>query len=86
VFLAENPVGKIWPTPGVIFDNFNAAIPDIAFVSKERIEAIASGEEVTSAPDLVIEVVPQGVENERRDRTVKRQAYSKFRSARVLGS
>jgi Uma2 family endonuclease len=78
IFLAKKPVGKIWPTPGVIFDNFNAAIPDIVFVSNEHIEAIASGEKVTGAPDLVVEVVSQGVENERRDRTVKRQAYSKF--------
>jgi Uma2 family endonuclease len=77
-FLAQKPVGKVWPTPGVIFDNFNAAIPDIVFVSNEHIEAIASGEKVTGAPDLVIEVVSPGVENERRDRTVKRQAYSKF--------
>jgi Uma2 family endonuclease len=77
-FLAENPVGKIWPTAGVIFDNFNAAIPDLVFVGKEHIEAIASGEKITGAPDLVIEIVSPGVENERRDRTVKRQAYSKF--------
>ena len=76
--LKEHPVAKVWPNPGVIFDNFNAAIPDIVLVSSEHIEAIASGEKVTGAPDLVIEVVSQGAENERRDRTVKRQAYSKF--------
>ena len=78
VFLTKHPIGKTWPTPGVIFDNYNAAIPDIIFVSNEHIEAIASGEKVTGAPDLVIEVVSQGAENERRDRTVKRQTYSKF--------
>ena len=78
VFLTEHPVGKTWPTPGVIFDNHNAAIPDIIFVSNEHLEAIASGDKVTGAPDLVIEVISEGVENERRDRTVKRQAYSKF--------
>jgi Uma2 family endonuclease len=76
--LKEHPVAKVWPNPGVIFDDFNAAIPDIIFVSNEHVEAIASGEKVTGAPDLVIEIVSPGVENERRDRTVKRQAYSKF--------
>ena len=76
--LKEHPVARLWPNPGVIFDNFNAAIPDIVFVSSERIEAIASGEKVTGAPDFVIEIVSAGPENERRDRTVKRQAYSKF--------
>lgn len=47
-------------------------------MSNEHIEAIASGEKVTGAPDLVIEIVSPGAENERRDRIVKRQAYSKF--------
>ncbi len=78
VHLRDHPVAKVWPNPGVIFDNFNAAIPDVVFVSNEHIEAIASGEKVTGAPDLVIEVISQGAENERRDRKVKRQAYSKF--------
>lgn len=77
-FLARKPVGKIWPTPGVILDNFNAAIPDLVFVTNEHLEAIASGDKVTGAPDLVIEVISEGAENERRDKTVKRQAYSKF--------
>ena len=76
--LKQYPVAKVWPNPGVIFDNFNAAIPDIVFVSNEHIGAIASGEKVTGAPDLAIEIVSPGTENERRDRTVKRQAYSKF--------
>ena len=76
--LKDHPIAKVWPNPAVIFDDFNAAIPDIVFVSNEHIEAIASGEKVTGAPDLVIEIVSPGVENERRDRTVKRQAYSKF--------
>ena len=76
--LKEHPVARIWPNPGVIFDNFNAAIADIVFVSSEHVEAIASGEKVIGAPDLVIEIVSAGAENERRDRIVKRQAYSKF--------
>ena len=76
--LKDHPVAKIWPNPGVIFDNFNAAIPDVVFVSNEHIEEIASGEKVMGAPDLVIEVISEGAENERRDRKVKRQAYSKF--------
>ena len=60
--LRDHPVAKVWPNPGVIFDNFNAAIPDVVFVSNEHVEAIASGEKVTGAPDLVIEVISQGAE------------------------
>lgn len=76
--LREHPIAKVWPNPGVIFDDFNAAIPDIILVTNERMKRIASGEKVTGAPDLVVEVISPGAENERRDRTVKRQAYSKF--------
>ncbi len=78
IFLTQNSIGKTWPTPGVIFDDLNTAIPDLIFVSDEHIEAIASGERVTGAPDLVIEIISPGTENERRDRTIKRQAYGKF--------
>lgn len=76
--LREHPIAKVWPNPGVIFDDFNAAIPDIILVTNERMKRIASGEKVTGAPDLVVEVISPGAENARRDRTVKRQAYSKF--------
>src|SRR6266481_5443064 len=78
LFLREHSLGEIWPTPGVIFDNFNAAIPDLVFVNTERIGEIAAGERVTGPPDLAIEIISAGAENERRDRVVKRQAYSKF--------
>ena len=78
LFLRDRPVGEIWPTPGVVFDDLNAAIPDIVFVSVDRISEIAAGEKVTGPPDLVIEIISAGAENERRDRIIKRQAYSKF--------
>lgn len=52
-------------------------IPDLVFVSHERRKEIASGDRITGAPDLVIEIVSPGVENERRDRLAKRQLYGK---------
>jgi len=78
LFLRDYPVGKIWPTPGVVFDDLNAAIPDLVFVSAERISEIAAGEKVTGPPDLVIGIISAGAENERRDRIVKLQTYGKF--------
>ena len=29
-YLDENPIGRVWITPGVIFDEYNSAIPDLA--------------------------------------------------------
>lgn len=78
LYLQQNPVGKAWSTPGVIFDNFNAVIPDLVFVSNERLGTVASTEKVTGAPDLAIEVLSPGAENLRRDRSMKLKTYGKF--------
>ena len=76
-YLIEKPIGEIWATPGVIFSEFSGVIPDLVFVSHQRRTEIASGDRITGAPDLVIEIVSPGAENERRDRLAKRQLYGK---------
>ena len=76
-YLAQESLGEVFATPGVIFDELNSAIPDIAFVSRERGALIASGERITGAPELMVEIVSPGSENARRDRVVKRQVYGK---------
>ena len=77
-WLAQNPLGEVFATPGVILSEFSGVIPDIVFVSNERRDEIASGERVLGAPDLIIEIVSPGSENERRDRVAKRQLYGKY--------
>jgi Uma2 family endonuclease len=76
-FIAVNPLGLVVPGPGVIFSEYSGVIPDVIFISNERRGEIAAGERVMGAPDLVIEIVSPGAENERRDRVVKRQLYGK---------
>lgn len=76
-YLEQNPVGEVLLTPGVIFDQFNSAIPDAVFSSRQHINEIVSGERIVKAPELVIEIVSPGKENARRDREVKRQVYGK---------
>lgn len=77
-FLTDNPIGIVVPGPGVIFDDFNGVIPDIVFFSNERRAEIASGDRLNGAPDLVIEIISPGTENERRDRVLKRRLYGRF--------
>ena len=77
-YLDRNPIGRVWSTPGVIFDEYNSAIPDLIFIADERIPQIASGIHVVGAPDLAIEIMSPGSENVRRDQIVKRQTYSRF--------
>lgn len=76
-YLAQHPEGKAYVNPGVIFDNFNSVIPDIAFVSRSRRKEIASGKHITGAPELVVEIVSPGAKNARRDRVMKRQVYGR---------
>jgi len=77
-YLERNPLGEVLPTPGVIFDEFNSAIPDVVFITNQQVQNIGSGQHITEAPALVIEIISPGKENARRDREVKRQIYGKF--------
>lgn len=77
-FLTNNPIGIVVPGPGVIFDDFNGVIPDIVFFTNERRAEIASGDRLNGAPDLVIEIISPGAENERRDRVLKRRVHGRF--------
>jgi Uma2 family endonuclease len=53
-------------------------IPDIVFFKRESTDRVVSGERLTSAPELVIEILSPGSENIRRDRVAKHRLYSKY--------
>jgi Uma2 family endonuclease len=76
-YLEQNPIGTVVSTPGLILSDYSGVIPDIVFFSHESGERIVSSERLTSAPDLVIEILSPGSENIRRDRVAKRQLYGK---------
>jgi Uma2 family endonuclease len=72
-------LGRVFGAPGVVFGEFDAAAPDVAWASKERLAQIAdSGAPLRGAPELVVEVLSPGAQNIRRDRQVKLRAYSRF--------
>ncbi|HVF48849.1 MAG TPA: Uma2 family endonuclease [Pyrinomonadaceae bacterium] len=77
-YLRDNPIGKILPEIGVFLSEHDAVIPDLAYISGDRFYQIISGGKLTDAPDLVVEILSSGVENERRDRNVKRYLYGKY--------
>jgi len=77
-YLEDNPVGILVPGAGAIFSDYDAVIPDLAFVRNERWDQVVTGEKFTGALDLVIEVISPGAENRRRDLSVKRQLYGKY--------
>ncbi len=76
-YLDQNLIGEVLLTPGVIFDEFNSAIPDAVLLTNQQMKNIGTEERILEAPELAIEVVSPGKENARRDREVKRQVYGK---------
>ncbi len=77
-YLQLSPIGVLVPGAGATFSDYDAVIPDLAYVSKERWDQVVTGEKFTGALDLIVEVVSPGAENRRRDLSVKRQLYGKY--------
>ncbi len=76
-YLESHPIGLVFATPGLILTEMSGVIPDIVFFRHERSGEIISGERLTGAPDLVVEILSPGAENIRRDRVAKRQLYAR---------
>jgi Uma2 family endonuclease len=77
-YLADNPIGRMVVTPGVIFDRHNSVIPDLVFVTNEQLGQIGAEAHIKLAPALAVEVVSPGRENARRDRVRKLKVYGRF--------
>lgn len=70
-------LGEVVMAPGLIFSDADNVIPDVVWVSKKRLAvALDESGHLVAAPELVIEVLSAGTENERRDREVKLKLYS----------
>ncbi len=55
-YLEANRIGVIVPGAGLILSDYDAVIPDLAFVRNERWDEVVTGEKFTRAVDLVIEI------------------------------
>jgi Uma2 family endonuclease len=76
-WLRDNPLGRIYFAPlDVLFSRFDVVEPDLLYVSNERAAELLSGQYVTGAPDLVVEIASPGTRN--RDETIKRRLYERF--------
>lgn len=77
-YLKAHPIGILVPGAGAIFSDYDAVIPDLAFVCNERWDEVVTGEKFTGPLDLVIEILSPGNQNRQRDLSAKRQLYGKF--------
>jgi Uma2 family endonuclease len=70
-------LGDVAIAPGIIFSDADNVIPDVVWVSNQRLELLmdTSGH-LTGAPELVIEVLSPGEKNVIRDKEKKLLLYS----------
>jgi Uma2 family endonuclease len=65
-------------TPGLIFADDDDVVPDVVWISYKRLAtSLRPDGKLHSAPELVVEVLSPGSENQRRDREVKLKLYSR---------
>lgn len=73
----QTNLGETTSGTGVIFGDTDNVIPDVVWISKERLAAgLDDAGHLTVAPELVIEVLSPGENNERRDKEVKLKLYA----------
>ncbi|MCC3405699.1 MAG: Uma2 family endonuclease [Microcoleus sp. PH2017_10_PVI_O_A] len=73
----ETGLGKAATTAGLIFTDSDNVIPDVVWVSYELLAQILDeAGHLAGAPELVVEVMSPGEENEKRDRQSKLKLYS----------
>src|SRR6266567_8676856 len=78
VWNEQSQAGLVNLTPGIIFADDTNVVPDVIWISQERLKAALHKDgKLHSAPELVVEVLSPGAENERRDREVKVKLYSR---------
>ncbi len=73
----DTGLGETVSTPGLIFSDADNVIPDLVWISRERlVEGLDSSGHLIVVPELIVEVLSAGAENERRDREAKLKLYS----------
>jgi Uma2 family endonuclease len=68
----ETGLGSSFQTPGVVFTPTDAVIPDVVWASQARLErGIDKAGHFTIAPELMVEILSAGEQNEQWDQSVK---------------
>jgi Uma2 family endonuclease len=69
-------MGRASIIPGVVFSDADNVVPDVMWISTEGLAALMDeAGHLTGAPELAVEVLSPGVENEQRDREAKLKLY-----------
>jgi Uma2 family endonuclease len=72
---SETGLGQPAIAPGIIFASGDNVIPDLVWASNQVLASMDRAGHLTVAPELVIEVLSSGTDNERRDKVIKLKLY-----------
>lgn len=73
----SSSLGQAIINPGILFTESDNVIPDVVWASNERLAVLVDeAGHLTGAPELVVEVLSSGTENEHRDREAKLKLYA----------
>ena len=77
VWSEDTQLGNSFQTPGVVFTETDAVIPDVVWASEERLaHGIDEAGHFVVAPELIVEILSSGTKNEQRDKNFKLKLYS----------
>ncbi len=77
IWSRSSKLGEPITTPGIIYTDTDNVIPDVVWISRERLAQLLDDEgHLRGAPELIVEVLSPGTTNERRDREAKLKLYS----------
>lgn len=75
----ETKLGKTIINPGIIFSDDNNVIPDVIWISNNRLNSsVNESGHFTNAPELIIEVLSQKPNDIKRDKQIKLKLYSNY--------
>jgi len=75
----QSQLGEAAVNPGLVFSEIDSVIPDVVWATYERLETMLDeAGHLVAAPELVVEVLSPGKNNERRDRQAKLKLYSSY--------
>ena len=78
IWSEETGLGRSFEAPGLVFTTTDAVIPDLVWASQSRLEqGIDDAGHFTVAPELVVEILSSGAQNEQRDKSIKLKLYSR---------
>jgi len=77
IWSRQSKLGEVIINPGIIFSDDNNVIPDLIWISHERLKScVDEAGHFTNVPELVIEVLSQKSNDIKRDKEIKLKLYS----------